>query len=253
MSGSILSTWLASCLLVGLRIAPIFAFAPPFSFVRVPALFRVLFGLGLGAALVSSRIVAVPPDVAALPVMVVMALRELGLGLTIVLAFQVAFGALYFVGRTVDIQAGFGLALLIDPTSQSQAPLVGTLFVYAAAGLFFAMNGHIEVLRFLAATFDAIPLGAYSMPHSIARLAGFMTVMFSGALGIAAGAILALFLVDLSIALMSRTLPQMNVLILGFQAKTIVLLLVLPLSFGIGGILMLRLMAALLKALPGLV
>ncbi len=252
MLGNPLSTWVAACLLTGLRITPVFAFAPPFTLVRLPALFRLLFGLGLAATLVSAHLVP-PPNLTSLAVMAAAGARELTLGLTILLAFQAAFAGLYMAGRSLDIQAGFGLALLIDPTSQSQTPFVGTLFAYAAGALFFAMDGHIEVLRFLAATYDAIPLGTFVLPHTIARFAAFMTVMFSGALGIAAGAMLALFLVDLAIAVMSRTLPQMNVLILGFQLKTIVLLATLPLSFSLAGILILRLMATMLRALPSLV
>jgi flagellar biosynthetic protein FliR len=131
-------------------------------------------------------------------------------------------------------------------------PLVGTLFAYAAAAVFFSLNGHVELLRFFAASLDTIPLGSWEMPHSIARLTAFMSVAFLSAFGVAGGAVLALFLVDMSVALMSRTIPQMNVLILGFQTKTLVLLLVLPTAFGIGGVVLVRMMAMVLRALPGL-
>lgn len=248
-----LTTWAASCLVLGLRLAPAFAFAPPFTLVRMPATFRVLFGLGLATMLVLSR-----PATATLPddgvqTMFFAAVRELGLGLVFVLAFQVAFGALYFAGRTIDIQAGFGLATLIDPTSQSQMPLIGTLFAYAAGAMFFAFNGHIELLRLFSASLDTIPLGAWQMPHSVERLAAFMSVSFGIALGAAGVAILVLFLIDLAIAALSRTVPQMNVLVLGFQVKTLVLLLVLPTTFGFGGALLLRLMTMTLQAIPRLI
>jgi flagellar biosynthetic protein FliR len=169
-----------------------------------------------------------------------------------VLAFQLVFGALYVAGRTIDIQAGFGLALLIDPASNAQAPLVGTLFGYAAGLVFFALQGHVALLRVLAASLDAIPLGSWSMPDSVERVAGFLTMVFLSALGVAGGSILVLFLIDMAIALASRTIPQMNVLVLGFQVKTIVLFLALPVSFGVGGALLVRMMAMTLQALPGL-
>jgi flagellar biosynthetic protein FliR len=51
---------------------------------------------------------------------------------------------------------------------------------------------------------------------------------------------------------MSRTVSQMNVLILGLQVKSIVLLLVLPTSFGIAGALLARMMAMTLQSLPRL-
>ena len=90
------------------------------------------------------------------------------------------------------------------------------------------------------------------MPHSIERVTAFMSVTFVMAFGVAGGSILVLFLIDMSIAFLSRTVPQMNVLILGFQVKTIALLLVLPTSFGIGGVLLIRMMSMVLHAIPRL-
>lgn len=253
MAQNPLAVWIVSCLLLGLRIAPVFTFAPPFSLVQMPRLFRLLFGLGLSVCLVAAypQATTMLADIS-LSGILVAGLRELMLGTIFVLAFQIVFGALYLAGRTLDIQAGFGLALLIDPVSRSQVPLVGILFAYGAAAVFFAADGHIGLLRLLAASLDVVPLGGWSMPDSVDRIAAFMSLAFLMAVGVAAGAMLALFLSDMVIALLSRTVPQMNVLILGFQVKTIVLLLVLPLSFGLGGALLLRLMALTLHALPGL-
>jgi flagellar biosynthetic protein FliR len=246
-----LATWIASCLLLGLRVAPVFTFAPPFTLVRVPMLFRVLFGLGLAVTLVSGFTHSLVSDLS-LPHLLVTAVRELLLGLLFVLAFQLVFGALYFAGRTIDIQSGYGLALLIDPTTRTQTPLVGMLFALAAGAVFFAMDGHIALLRLFAASLDAIPLGTWMMPSTTAPITAFLSVVFLTAFGVAGGAILALFLVDLIIALLSRTVPQMNVLILGLQVKSIVLLVVLPTSFGLAGALLARMMAMTLQALPGM-
>jgi flagellar biosynthetic protein FliR len=253
MSYGALSDWVVTVLVLGLRIAPVFAFAPPFTLIRIPRLFRVLFAFGLSASLIAAH-----PGMALVPAapfsgLLVAAAHELGLGLMIVLAFQLAFGALYLAGRTIDIQAGFGLAVLIDPTTQSQLPLVGTLFAYAAGAVFFAFDGHIELLRFLSATLDAVPLGHWAMPHSIERVTAFMALTCLTAFGIAGASIVTLFLIDMAIALLSRTVPQMNVLVFGFQVKTVALLLVLPMSFGIGGALIVRLMTATLEALPRLI
>lgn len=244
-----LGTWLVSCLLLTLRIAPVFSTAPPFTLARMPRLFRVLLGLGLATCLISAHPQAMLADISPGSIAAA-ALRELTLGMSIALAFQVVFGALYLAGRTIDIQAGHGLAMLIDPTSQAQVPLVGTLFAYAAGAVFFAMDGHLELFRLLSAQLEAVPLGTWSMPAAIAGVTGFVSVAFVVAFGVAGAAILALFLVDMVIAALSRTVPQMNALIMGFQVKTIVLLLVLPISFGLGGAVLVRLMSMTLQAVP---
>jgi flagellar biosynthetic protein FliR len=241
-----------SALLLSLRIAPVFAFAPPFTLVRLPRTFRVLMSVGLAACIAAANPPAAALADSSAGAILVIAVRELLLGTIFLVAFQLCFAALQVAGRTVDIQAGFGLSTLIDPTTRGAMPLVGTLFVYAAAAIFFATDGHAELLRLFAASLDAIPLGAHQLPETQTSLVAFISLIFFSAFGVAGGAMLALFLCDLAIALLSRTVPQMNVLILGFQVKTIVLLMVLPITFGVGGALLARMTRITLEALPGL-
>lgn len=248
-----LTGWAMPALLLSLRVAPVFAFAPPFTLVRMPALFRMLLSLGLAACVVGANPAGATLGDMGAGALAVTAACELLLGTVFLVAFQLAFAALQVAGRTIDIQAGFGLSVLIDPTTRSSVPLIGTLFVYAAAAIFFAENGHGELLRLFAASLDAVPLGAYQLPAGPEHLVAFISAVFVTAFGVAAGTILALFMADLAIALLSRTVPQMNVLVLGFQVKTIILLLVLPLTFGTAGALLARMARVAIEALPGLV
>lgn len=253
MSGGGLIGPAFAAILLSLRIAPVFAFAPPFTLVRLPMLFRMLLGLGIAACLVAANPAAATLSDTGPGALFATAVSELLLGTIFMLAFQLSFAALQVAGRTIDIQAGFGMALLIDPTTRGSMPLTGTLFVYAAAAIFFATDGHVELLRILAASLDAVPLGAHQLAASPASLVAFISLAFLSAFGVAGGAILALFLCDLAIALLSRTIPQMNVLVLGFQVKTVVLLLVLPIVFGAAGALLARMTRIVLEALPGLI
>lgn len=247
-----LPAWTSAALLLSLRIAPAIGFAPPFSLVRLPKLFRLLLALGLSASIVSFR----PDTLAGLALtpeaLLVASARELMLGIVVVTVLQLTFGAIYLAGRTVDIQAGFGLALLIDPTSGARTPLIGTILAMLAGMLFFAADGHHELFRILAASLDALPLGRGAMPGSIGPLLTFTSMIFVGALGTVAGVVLCLFLVDATIAMLSRTVPQMNVLVIGFQVKTVVLLVALPATLGLAGALLLRMTRMALTALPGL-
>lgn len=244
--------WTCACLLVGLRVAPVFTFAPPFSLMRLPALFRVLLGLGVAACIVAAHPAQTQVADFSLSFLLVAALRELFLGTVFVLAFQSLYGALYIAGRTVDIQAGFGFAMVIDPGSQAQAPVVGTLFAYAAAAVFFAVGGQEDLLRLVGASLDAIPLGQAQAPASLGPLAALLSVLTLTSFGVAGGAILCLFLAELAIAMLARTAPQLNVLVLGFQVKTLILLLVLPAAFGASGALLARMSAVTLEAIPRL-
>lgn len=252
MAADPLLGWILPSLLLSLRISPVFVFAPPFTLVPAPAIFRALFGVGLAACLAYGHPAAASLPNASLAVVVAAGARELLLGIVFVLAFQLTFAALAMAGRTIDIQAGFGLAMLIDPTTRAQAPLVGTIFAYAAGAVFFALGGHVDLLRIFAGSLEAIPLGQGAVPGSLTRLAGFTSVVTVTAFGMAGVTILLLFLADVAIAALSRTAPQMNALVLGFQLKTILLLTALPITFGFAGALLARVTSRTLEALPGL-
>ena len=251
MTDDPLTAWIIASGLLSLRIAPMLAFAPPFTLTRTPPVFRALVGLALAGCLVTANPGAVVLDVSA-GGLIAAAFRELLLGLIFVLAFQLSFAALYVVGRTIDIQAGYGLAVIIDPTTKAQTPLVGTFFALLAGAVFFAMDGPAEVLRLLAVSLDAIPLGTGRVPDSLAPLGHYIGAVFLVALGIGGGVVLSLFLTDMAISALARTVPQMNVLVLGFQVKVLVLMLALPLVVSISGALLMRLMRLTLEGIPRL-
>lgn len=240
--------WLLAVLLLSLRVVPVFTFAPPFTLLRIPGIVRLLLGLSLTAWLVSGN-----PEQTYLSDFTQnglfgAAIAELMIGVVITLAFQIVFAALYTAGRTIDIQAGFGLALLIEPATRSRTPLVGTLFAYAAGVTFFAMEGPTELLAIWSTSVEQTALGAGQLTDSLAALYSHLSISFLIAFGLAAVVLLALFLTDMTVAMMSKTLPQMHVLLLGFQAKAIMLLLILPISFSVGGTLFLRLIRGALDA-----
>lgn len=217
-------------LLVSLRIGPLFAFAPPFTLLRVPGPVRVMLILALAAALLRLSPSSTPIE---LPGFVIAALGELSLGIAIALALQLAFSAIGMAGRALDIQAGFGLAFLIDPTTKAQTPLIGAVFAYAAAAVFFATSAPYDLLATLALSFEKIPIGTAFAARGLGDLLAFLGAVSILALGVVGLAMLVLFLIDLVIALLSRTLPQMNVLVLGFQVKSLAMLFLLPATIGL--------------------
>lgn len=229
-------------LLLSLRIVPTLAFAPPFTLLRVPGIVRVLLALSLAAWLVAAHPAQTWQLGAGAFGPFGTALSELTLGVALALALQLAFAALQTAGRAIDLQAGFGLAMLIDPTTHAPMPLTGTLFTYAAAAIFFATEGPADLLAIWSASIAQVPLGAASAGTGLATLAGYISAIFVMALGAGGLAMLVLFLIDVTIAFMSRTLPQMNVLMLGFQVKTLALLLVLPLALALSVSLFVRML-----------
>src|SRR5262245_56536011 len=233
---------IVTVLLLSLRIVPTLAFAPPFTLMRTPAVVRVALSLGL-----STWLLAVDPGAASslhasAGALAVTAASELLLGATLAISLQLAFAAIMTAGRALDIQVGFGLAQIADPTLRTHMPLVGTLFVYAAAAVFFGTDGPLDLLVIWSRTLDVIPLGGFAAAPALRPLLDYIELVFMLAMGLAGVVFLTVFIIDVAIAFVSRTLPQMNVLLLGFQVKTIALLLTLPFVLAFSGALLLRLM-----------
>jgi flagellar biosynthesis protein FliR len=245
---SIFETLLSTIVLVTLRIAPTLAYAPPFTLLRIPLAIRLALALGLGTILVLSNPAATTERFAATNDIFGIVIRELFLGISLAISLQIAFAAILTVGRTIDIQAGFGLALLADPNLKSQMPLVGTLFAYAAGAIFFTTTGPSDLISIWSNSLQNTPLGTFTGLADIGQLSNHMTACFSVAFGLAGLILLVLFLMDLGVAFLSKTLPQMNVLLLSFQVKTLALLATLPITFVLSGALFLRILRTAIDA-----
>lgn len=235
-----LGAYLEACLLVSLRIVPTLAFAPPFTLLRIPATVRLLVAMAFAATMVSAFPAQTSGQVRQTE-MIAMAATELLIGVGLALALQLAFAALMTAGRTIDLQAGYAYSLIADPTGRGQLPLVGSVFAYAMAAIFFATGGAENLLAIWAASLQRLPVGgivgAEALPNLIAYVGSCFLIAFA-----AGGLILlVLFLIDLAIAFMSRTLPQMNVLFLSFQVKTLATLVLLPIALASSASLFLRL------------
>ncbi len=223
---------LIAVMIASLRLAPMFMFAPPFNLLGIPAPARLFIVLALSAlhpATFDPSTLAARPDS-----IIPLVFGELVIGLVLALTLQIAFAALQFSGRAMDLQAGFGFAGIADPVNGAQAPLIGTLMVYAGAAVFFAINGPLEMLIVWSQSFELLPIGGAWPSPDPAALMSYLSSAFAIALGLAGLVLAVLFLIDLGIAYMSRTLPQMNVLVLGFQVKTIAVLLTLPIAIAAG-------------------
>lgn len=233
-------------ILASLRLAPLFGFTPPFTLVKVPMIARAALVIGLAACL-SGPGPAVPRTDGGL---IVAAASELALGIAMALPLQLAFGVIAMAGRALDIQAGFGLAFLLDPKTKAQMPLIGALFTYAAAAVFFLTSGPADLIAVIGASFANAPTGTGISPNNPGLLLGFLTTVSILSLGLIGLAVVVLFLIDLVIAMLSRTLPQMNVLVFGFQVKSLVTLLILPITIGYSGAGILRIIRLALELMP---
>lgn len=234
-------------MLASLRLGPVFILAPPFSQLRVPIPVRVCLVVAL-AVMVAER--QGPSTALAHTNVLAAATSELLLGLLIAFGLMAVFAALAYAGRVIDIQAGYGLAMVVDPSTRSQTPLLGSIFTLVGGAVFFAVGGHLALLELFAQLAQAVPLGqshVWQRPQGLIAL--FSSTLAMG-VGLAGGTMLVLLLIDLAIAYLSRALPQMNAMMLGFQVKAAVTLLMLALGAPALMTALLRMLTHVLAWLP---
>ncbi len=218
-------------LLVFVRLSAFLMTAPVFSNRTIPVRLRVLAGLAFAFALLP----LVPPLASASTLT--------ALGLTIMIANEVLLGvilgfvasALLFAvqigGELLGLQIGFGVGSIIDPRTESQS-VVTTEFLYLLFVLvFLTLNGHHLLFRALVATLEKAPLGEFRLTAPmIDMLAHELSTIFAAAFRVGAPVMAFLFVTSVALGIISRTMPQMNVFVIGFPIKILGSLAVLLIS-----------------------
>lgn len=231
---------MVAIVLLTARLAPVLVLANPFAMLNMPKSVRAALVLSLAAAL--APLVHASPDLSRFDTsaLFVGLAGELVLGGALAFALNSAFGFFFVSGRILDTQAGFSLALVFDPSSKRQTPLVGTLFSLVAGSVFFATDGHHDLLRLIALTLQAVPPGHLVLAPNPELFIAQTSAMFMLGVVAAGASMVVLFLTDIALAVLSRTLPQMNILMLSLQVKALVMLLLLASSAGMLAPLILR-------------
>jgi flagellar biosynthetic protein FliR len=150
----------------------------------------------------------------------IMLIGELMIGLILGLTVRVLFGAVQMGGQLIGFQMGYAMINVVDPLT-GQSVVITSHFLYMTTLLtFLALDGHLYLLQALAQSFQMVaPGGLLVAPELALHLLQVVGQIFVLAIKIAAPVMAAIFLVDLALALVSRSAPQMNVLMLGFPLK----------------------------------
>ncbi|WP_084151408.1 flagellar biosynthetic protein FliR [Paracidovorax oryzae] len=223
--------------LPSLRVAVVLAMTPVLYAMPVPNRVRLLVVMALSWVLAQALAPSAPPPPAGMGNLLQMAMAELALGATMALGVLLAFAAFSLAGNLLDVQIGFGIAQVFDPVGNRAAPLLVSAFNYVAVIGFMAADGHHLLLRALAYSFDVFPPGGGWQPADMAapvfrQASGLFLLGFA----LAAPVVFCILLVEFALGLISRNLPQINMLVLGIPVKIVVGLAVLSLWFaGMGG------------------
>jgi len=165
------------------------------------------------------------------------------MGVALGFAVLLLFVGIQFAGQLVGLQMGFGIVNVIDPQSSNQVSIIGQYLNILAVLILLTTNGHHMILKGLVSSFDVVPLGGVELKASVAaKMIVLTSQAFIVAVKIAAPILLSLFLVSVALGILARTVPQMNVFIVGFPVQIAVgltaLIVALPMFFVLLGRLM---------------
>ncbi len=160
------------------------------------------------------------------------AIREAIVGGVMGLAVAIVFGALAFAGQLFGVQMGFAIASVVDPATHQQVGVLGQLLNLLGMMLFLLFNGHLMLIGALFDSFTVVPLGmvAPNAPAIVDELVRHGAVVFSFGLRIALPVACVVLLVNVGLATIARTVPQVNIFVIGFMITISLGLLLLAYS-----------------------
>lgn len=150
----------------------------------------------------------------------VLLLREVLIGLFLAFVLQAVVVAIRVAGESIGSEMGFNMAAQIDPTTNVQTPVITQFHeILFFLGL-LAVDGHHLLLRALERSFQRAPVGEIAFPGDAAWMAlALFQQMFVAGLTIAAPVLVLLVLTSILIGLLTRMVPQINVMDVGFTAR----------------------------------
>ncbi|SNX55503.1 flagellar biosynthetic protein FliR [Thermoanaerobacterium sp. RBIITD] len=209
-------------LVVFVRMLGIFILTPLFGTKTLPAMFKI--GLAFFTSIILFDLVKINIDVNNLYQYFILVFNEFLIGLLIGLASMISFSAIYLAGQLIDYQLGFGIVNILDVEKETQVPLMGNFIYILTLLLFLLIDGHHKIFIMLAQSYNMIPAGSavLQFDNINAVITKIVTDMFALGFRISAPIVLSTLLSDLTLSIISRTIPQLNVFMVGMPLKIFV-------------------------------
>lgn len=240
-------------LLIFMRVTAFFVTLPIFSYRNVPTQHKIGFSFFLTWIMYYTIDI---PIVLLNETFYLLIIKEALVGIMIGFIAYLILSAIQIAGGFIDFQMGFAIANVIDPQTGAQSPLIGQ-YLYTITLLFLlAVNGHHMLLDGVFYSYEVIPLKQLYVPFSNGSMADFLlktfNQMFVIAFQMAVPVVGCLFLVDVALGIIARTVPQLNVFVVGLPLKILVSFVVILVSFGMFTILIQNLFDMMLVSMRGL-
>lgn len=226
-----------SFLFVLFRVSAFILFAPVLGSRQFPVLVKIGFLLLLSLTVYPMVKPLLPPPPRGLFELATQLTIELLIGLAIAFASRLIFTAVQIGGTMVDFQMGFGVVNVIDPQTETQVSVTAQFQNIFAILIYLSLNAHHTTILALVESFQLINLQAFEFGGTaMAVVMKLFVDMFIVGIKIASPIMAILFFISVGLGLVARTVPQMNVFIVGFPLQIGVGLMMIGLSMSFFGI-----------------
>jgi len=206
--------------LVLIRVSVILVMFPFFSARVIPNLTKAGLALVITIVLfpvIHNKMVEFPGTLLGIAQLI---LSEIIIGMTLGILVQIFFEGVRMMGQMVGFQTGFAITNVLDPQSGVQVSIFANMAYLLAIVLFLLLNGHHILLNALRDSFDIINVGSLSlnvgMLKKMTKISGEMFVI---AVRIGAPPIAALLFTNVAFGLITKLMPQMNIMIVAFPVQ----------------------------------
>lgn len=216
-----MTLYLQKFILILVRVTTFIVVCPGFSYKGLSNIFKIALSMVI-SLLIHSAIpnVDMPNNIY---VLLLAAIGEALLGLTMGYITKLVFAAIEIAGQLVDFQVGFSMASLYDPAMGINASNYGRVYYWLSICLFFILDMHHRVIWAMMDSFKGIPIGEFSIRgYGVEGIVELFTSSFELAINLAAPLIIVVLVTDVVLGIISKTVPQINVLMLGMPLKSMV-------------------------------
>ncbi len=226
-----------SFLLIFFRVGAILFTAPFFGSRNVPVRIRILLSFAIGIVITSAlsphgAIASFSTEKLQNPVAMTLAMAsEVLLGIAIGFIARLTFVGIQMAGQFIGHDIGFSMISILDPSSREVVTITSELNIVMATLIFLITYSHHYILMAIVKSFEAIPLGNWGISGTFMdHLNKIFGSIFATGLKLALPIMGVLFLTKVAMAIIMRTMPQMNIFIVGFPIQIAVGLLGLAVS-----------------------
>ena len=193
---------------------------PLFGGTFTPPMVRIGLVVVLGAFM--APVIGVPRDVESGIVLTLM-LREVLIGLALAFSVRLIVAGAELGGYLSGFQMGLSYAALVDPQSGVRNNVLAALYGSIALIVLFLINAHHDVLRALAESYEALPIGGGSVAAGLGELVARMFgLMFTLGVRLAAPIVVTLLIVEIALGIVSRVAPTLNLMVTAAPVRLLV-------------------------------